>query len=144
MPLDVQDSLVQVAATGAGPYATIMDVTNWDGNHGTEDIARRRVFGQASAYVRLGDETDTYNLSGLLSLTDTNGQNVLRTARDNRTTVFLRVLPSGNVEDELGYTQECYVTEYTDSGDAEGDYVECSFSLEGAAPATSYTVPAPP
>lgn len=141
--MDVADSIVQVSATSEGTYATIAELTAWDGTHGTEDIARRRVFGNTNAHVRLGEDTDTYSLSGLLDLSDTNGQNILRTARDNRTTVFLRVLPMGNTAADKGYTQECYVTEYTDSGDADGDYVECSFSLEGASAAVPYTVPGP-
>ena len=143
MPIDVQNSLVQVAAASEGPFATISDLDSWTGTHGSEDITRRRVFGAGDPHVRLGEDTDSYSLSGLLDLSDTNGQNILRTARDNRTTVFLRVLPEGNVEGDLGYTQECYVTEYEDSGTADGDYVECSFTLEGAAAKTSYTVPAP-
>jgi hypothetical protein len=136
---DVQDSVVQVSADGT-TWATISDITTWDADHGTEGITRRRVFGAAQPHVRLGEDTDTYEISGLLNLADTNGQNALRSARDNRTTIFLRVLPEG----ALGYSQECYVTAYGDSGDADGgDYVECSFSLEGAGAKTPVTIPAP-
>lgn len=139
---DVTDSVVQVATSLAGTYATIADLTSWDGAHSTENVERRKVFGQAYPYTRIGDESDTYNLSGLLNLGDTAGQNILRTARDNRTSVWLRVLPEGLVAGDKGYTQECRVAEYTDAGDAEGDYVECSFSLEGVDTKVPYTVPA--
>lgn len=142
MPLDVSNVLVQVGAAEAGPYSTIEDVQSYSGTHGTEDATRTRVFGKVNPYVRAGDDTDTYDLSGLLNLTDTNGQNVLRDARDNRNTVWLRVMPTGDAVGEAGYVQECNVTEYTDSGDADGDYVEASFSLEGAGPKQNVTVAA--
>lgn len=141
-PIDVSNSLVQVAAVEAGPFATIEDVTSWDGSHGTDAPTRTRVFGKPTPYVRAGDDTDTYDLSGLLNLDDTNGQNILRDARDNRTTVFLRVMPDGEAIGKKGYLQECNVTEYTDAGDADAEYVECSFSLEGAGPKVDVVVAA--
>lgn len=139
---DVTNSRVFICTTVNGTYTEVNDITSWDGTHSTEDVQRRKVFGNPYPYVRLGDEADTYSLSGLLNLADTNGQNILRTARDNRTSVFLRVLPEGNDVGDLGYTQECRVSEYTDSGDVEGDYVECSFALEGVDTKVPYTVPA--
>lgn len=138
--VDVQDSLVQISATGSS-YATIADLTSWNGTHGEESQSKVRVFGRANPYVRAGDDTDEYSLSGLYNLADTNGQNILRTAKDNRTTVFLRVLPEGATSGDQGYTQECNVTEYTDAGDAGGEYVEVSFALSGVGTRTPYTVP---
>jgi hypothetical protein len=146
--IDVTNSIVQVAAESAGPYATISDVRSWDGTHGEESETRVRVFGRADPYVRAGDDTDEYSLSGLYNPDDTNGQNVLRDAKDNRTTVFLRVIPDGfdpETEDlapgATGYTQECRVSEYGESGDADGDFVECDFAARGVGTRTPYTVP---
>jgi hypothetical protein len=140
--------VVQVAAESAGPYATIADLQSWEGTHGEENESRTRVFGRADAYVRAGEDTDEYPLSGLYNPADTSGQNVLRDAKDNRTTVFLRVIPDGFdpeteelVPGATGYTQECRVSEYTDSGDAGGEYVECSFTARGVGTRTAYTVP---
>lgn len=127
--VDVQDSIVEVGATSGGTFATIEDMTSWEGTHGEENETRTRVFGRANPYVRGGDDTDEYRLSGLYNTADTDGQNVIRSAKDNRTTVFLRVRPAGSVL--LSYQQECRVTQYTDSGDAGGDYVQCSFALRG-------------
>jgi hypothetical protein len=148
MIVDVQNSVVQVAATAEGPYATIADIRTWQGTHGEESETRTRVLGRANAYVRGGDDTDEYALGGLYNLDDTNGQNVLRDAKDNRTTVFLRVIPDGfDPETEAlvpggrGYTQECRVSEYSDSGDADGEYVEVDFSARGVGTRTPYTVP---
>lgn len=133
-PIDLQDTVVKVAAPGATPvFATIANVRGYNATHGTEGEARVRVFGQASPYVRAGTLTDSYSLNGLYDPADTGGQNVLRTARDNGTTVLLQVLPNGTA----GYQQECRVTEYTDSGDADGEYVEASFDLEAVGARTT-------
>lgn len=136
-PIDVQDSVIQIytPAVGATPesYATIQNVQGWNGTHGTEGGARTRVFGRAQPYVRAGEIVDTYSLSGLYDPADTGGQNVLRSARDNGTTIILVVKPNGTT----GYRQECRVTEYTDSGDADGEYVEASFDLEAVGPRTN-------
>lgn len=139
--VDVQDSLIQVSATAPGPYATIADLQSWDGTHGEDSETRTRVFGRADPYIRAGDDTDEYSLSGLYNLADTNGQNVLRDGKDNRTTVFLRVLPEGATTGDKGYTQECRMSEYTDSGTSDGEFVECSFTLRGVGTRTAYTVP---
>ncbi|MDB4952084.1 MAG: hypothetical protein JWM27_4733 [Gemmatimonadetes bacterium] len=139
--VDVQDSVVQVSATSGGTYATIVDLRSWDGTHGEESEARIRVFGNPDPIIRAGDDTDEYKLSGLYDVADTGGQNVIRTAKDARTTVYLRVLPGGTAIGAKGYTQECRVSEYTDSGAADGDFVECSFALRGVGARVAYTVP---
>lgn len=134
-PIDVQDAVIKVSAPppAVASFAVIANVSGWAGTHGTEGEARVRVFGRATPYVRAGDVVDTYSLSGLYDPADTNGQNILRTARDNGTTVLLQVLPNGTA----GYQQECRVTEYTDEGDADGEYVECSFELEAVGARTA-------
>lgn len=124
-PIDLQDTIIQVSADDA-TYANIANATGYSATHGTDGETRIRVFGAANPYVRAGELVDSYSIDGLYDPADTNGQNILRTARDNGTTVFLKVLPDG----ADGYKQECRVLEYTDNGEAEGDYVECSFSLE--------------
>lgn len=139
-PIDVSGVLVQIATAEAGPYATIQDVQSYGATHGTEDAARVRVFGKATPYLRAGDDVDDYDLSGLYNPDDTGGQNILRTARDNRTTVWLRIMPTGDTSGDKGYKQQCNVTEYSDSGDADGDYVECSFTLEGVGPKIAVTI----
>lgn len=127
-PIDLQDTVVKVSAPppAVASFATIANVRGYAATHGTEGEARVRVFAQAAPYVRAGTLVDSYDISGLYDPADTNGQNLLRTARDNGTTVLLQFLPNG----VAGYQQECRITEYTDSGDADGDYVECSFTAE--------------
>lgn len=137
MPISLQDSIVKIAAPAVAPatptFAQIADTTGYSATHGSEGVTRTRVFGLATPYLLAGDLTDSYDIKGLYNPGDTGGQNVLRAARDNRTAVLLQILPDG----VAGYQQECRVTEYTDSGDADGDYVECSFTLESSGPRTT-------
>lgn len=135
--IDVQDSVIQIYTPAAGTVpassATILDVTSYDATHGTEGETRTRVFGRADPYVRAGENTDEYSLSGLYNPADTGGQNVLRNSRDNKTTFYLQVLPDG----VAGYRQLVRCTSYSDNGDADGEYVECSFDLVAVGPRTA-------
>ena len=136
---DVTDFGVFVAAAAIGPFARIADVVSAEATHGSEDVTRTRVFGRADPYVRTGDDTDEYSMDGLYNPDDTGGQNVLRTAKDANTTVFIAIVDDDTPAAEEGYIQECRVTEYTESADADGEYVECSFSLEGVGARTPIT-----
>lgn len=148
MIVDVTDFEVQVAASAAGPFALIDDLTSGSATHGTEGSARTRVFGRTTPYIRAGDDTDEYSLDGLYNPADTDGQNVLRDAKNNKTTVVIAVLHDATSGAEKGYTQECRVTEYGESADSDGEYVECSFTLEAVGeradvPNTGLPVPGP-
>lgn len=135
---DVSDAQVWVSATGgAGTYALIEDLTSFDATHGSESETRTRVFGAANPYIRQGDDTDEYSLGGLYNPNDTDGQNILRTAHDNGTTVFIAILYDATGGAEQGYTQECRVTEYGESGEADGEYIECTFSAVGVGDRTT-------
>lgn len=137
--LDVSEVILQVGPVG-GPYATIEDLQSYEATHGQEGDARVRVFGQASPYVRAGDLIDSYSFDGLYNPDDTEGQNVLRASRDNGTTMEIRVLPEGADVGDVGYKQECRCTEYTDSAEADGDFVACSFTLEAVGVRNSVTL----
>lgn len=132
MIIDVSDFEVHVASSANGPFARIEDLTSHEGTHGSEDSTRTRVFGKTDPYVRAGENTDEYSLDGLYNPEDTNGQNVLRDSRDNRTTIYLAVVTDPTPGAEKGYIQPVICTEYSESGDADGEYLECSFSLESA------------
>jgi hypothetical protein len=138
--IDVQDSLLRVSTDGV-TFTTIVDMEEWTGTHGEESEDRRRVFGNPDPIIRAGDDTDEYSLSGLLDLADTNGQNILRTAKDNRTNIYLRVLPEGATSGDKGYTQQCRVSQFEDRGSAGGTWVECAFTLRGVGTRTAYVVP---
>lgn len=135
--VDVSTYLVQVGATALGSFANIADMSSSEATHGEESETRTYVFGQTNPYVRGGADTDEYRISGLYNIADTNGQNVLRTAKDADTTIFLRVRPQGLTGQS--YQQECRVTQYTDSAEAgpTGNYVQVSFSLRGVGTRTN-------
>jgi hypothetical protein len=130
---DVTDYGIYVSEDGpaTGLFYRIMDATSAEATHGSEDVTRTRVFGNPNAYIRAGDDTDEYSIDGLYNPDDTNGQNILRAAHDNNTTVFLAFAHDDTPGAEKGYVQECRITEYSESADADGEYVECSFSAEG-------------
>jgi hypothetical protein len=117
------------ALFGAGPFALIENMTSWEGTHGEENSTTTYVFGREAPIERAGRDTDEYRLSGLYDIADTDGQNVLRDSKDNRTWFNLRVYPGGT--GAKAYQQPCRTTQYTDSGDAGGDYVQCSFAAKG-------------
>lgn len=127
---DVSGAAVYISPNnGAGTYTRIEDMTSWDGTHGSEGSTRTRVFGKADPYVRAGDNTDEYSLEGLYNPEDTNGQNILRDAKDAGSDIYIAILDDETAE--TGYTQKIKVTEYTDSGAADGEYIQCTFSAEG-------------
>lgn len=129
--VDVSDARVYVSETGSGDWAPIQDATNWNATHGGADVRETFVFDKSSPHVRTGDNTDEYSVQGLYNPGDTNGQNILRTARDNKTTVFIAILHDNTSGAEEGYYQEIRVTQYSDSGDRAGDFVEAGFEGRG-------------
>lgn len=141
-PSDVSAVVLQVSSDDI-TYATIADLTQYSGEHGQDNEQSVRVFGQSSPYIRQGDNVDTYSFSGLYNIADTNGQNVLRTSRDNKTAIYIQVWPEGNATDsgKKGYKQQVKVTSYTDEADADGDYVRCSFEMTASGDKTEVTAP---
>lgn len=132
MIVDVSDFEVHIAAAAIGPFAAIEDITSHEGTHGSEDATRTRVFHKADPYIRAGDKTDEYSMDGLYNPDDTGGQNLLRDSRDNDTIIYLAVVTDPTPGAEEGYIQPVLCTEYSESADADGEYVECSFTLEQA------------
>jgi hypothetical protein len=134
-PIDVTNVELWISANnGAGTYTMINDLRSYDATHGSEGDARTRVFGKTDPYVRVGDDTDEYSFEGLYNPTDTNGQNILRNSKDTGSLVYIAVLHVPTVGAEEGYTQQVQVTEYAESADSDGEYVECSFSMTATGP----------
>lgn len=123
--IDVDDIQVSVSSNVVTPsFSDISDITNYEATHGSEEPSEVRVFHQAEPHVRGGGKTDEYSMDGLLNLSDTNGQNVLRDAYESGDPILLRILPDGT----NGWYQPVIVTEYSDSGEADGDFVRVSFA----------------
>lgn len=137
-PYDPEGARVRVSTTTNGTYTDIGYVRTASATHGSEGLTRTKYLG--GTLYKAGDLTDTYSVAFLLNLSDTNGQNIIRAAHDNGTTVFLQVLPEGTGSGALGYKQEVRVTEFTDSIDVDGEYVEGGFSAESVGTRTDITL----
>jgi hypothetical protein len=114
---------------GYGPFAEVEDLTSWGGTHGEDNPTTTYVFGRDEPHEKAGRDTDEYRLAGLYNITDTDGQNVIRDSKDNRTWFVLRIYPGGS--SAKGYQQPVRTTQYEDTGEAGGDYVQCSFACKG-------------
>jgi hypothetical protein len=137
---DVSNVRLFISATGgAGTFTEIEDIQSYDATHGSEGETRTRVFGKTDPYIRQGDDTDEYSLSGLFNPDDADGQNLLRAAKDGGTTIHCIFLHDPAPAAEKGYRQECRVTEYTDSADAGDEFIEAEFSLIGVGARTNIT-----
>lgn len=127
--VDVSGHRFLVAADAISLFSQIEDMVSAEATHGEDTETRTYVLGGGNPYVRGGEDTDEYRVSGLYNLTDAEGQNILRNAKDTEDTVVVRVMPAGL--GEQGYQQECRVTQYSESAEsgAPGNYVRCSFAL---------------
>lgn len=127
--VDVNGHRFLIAEDAISLYTQIEDLVSAEGTHGEESETRTYVLGGVNPYVRGTADTDEYRLYGLYNVDDTTGQNLLRIAKDNDDAVFIRVMPEGT--GEAGYQQQCRVTQYSESAeaDAPGNYVRCAFSL---------------
>ena len=129
-PYNTVDTLVQVATVEAGPYTDVGYTRSFDLTEGSEGETVLRWFG--------GDETraGAPTLSGSLNiwwdLEDTDGQNVIRTAKRAGSLVWLRFLLEGDTPGGPFESFEASITEVSRSGDVEGDAVEGSFSFSGS------------
>ena len=85
---------------------------------------------KTTAYVIPGTRESTWTVSGFLSVGDT-GQDHLRTAEEDNTTVFIKVLPDGT----NGFVQEVNVGTTTHEAAPEG-LQGVSFDFGAAAEAT--------
>lgn len=133
MPHDAEVTLIKIGTAQAGPFVTVSDLNAHDWTHGREGVTRTRVYGKADAYVKGGAKTNTYTFSGLLDLTDTDGQNVLEDAYEDDDYVWAQLLhaPDAATGERTGILAQVKVTEYSGDGSADGEYVGVSFSLEG-------------
>lgn len=136
-PIDVSQVRIMYGASATGPWATIADGRTWEGTHGSEGETTIPVFG-AAAYVRQGNNTWAGSFSALFRPDDAS-QQALRTAHDGRTSVFILFVHDPTNGSEKGYLQQCKVTEFSESADAGGDYVEASFTLVGEGARVPFT-----
>jgi predicted secreted protein len=134
-PINATEVVIKVGATDTGPFASIANLTGYTATHSREAETRTRVFAREDAYVKQGDKETSYDLNGLYDTADTEGQNVLRDAYEDETEIYLQVLHDG----ANGYQQAVQISEYSDSGEADGEYVEVSFTAISAGAKTDVT-----
>lgn len=126
---NVADVRVRVATTEAGPYTEVGFVRSIDFERGREGDTTIRWFG--GDQVRPGGKT----LSGTLPIfysEDPTGQDILVTAYNTDTHVYLQFCPAGAENGAKVQQFETIISSVSTSADAEGDAVEGSFSFSGS------------
>jgi hypothetical protein len=108
------DFVIQAGTTAVGATAPVNDLNSYRKTN-TRNNQTFAVFMKTTAYVIPGTRESTWTVSGFLSVGDT-GQDHLRTAEEDNTTVFIRVLPDGT----NGFTQEVTVGTTTHEAAPEG------------------------
>ena len=122
------DFFLSVATTLGGIYDPVSDLNAFN-KSSSRTIAQFPVFMRAVSYGIPAPREETFTASGYLSVADT-GQNTLRTAEINNTTVFLKVLYDGT----NGFTQEVRVGSKSFSVAPDGlQEVTFEFASVGAA-----------
>jgi hypothetical protein len=104
-------------------------VVSANSNEGQEDRTKRRYLG--GVVTRPGDNTWGGDLTVLFDSGDTTGQEVLKTAKRNGTTVFLQFCPEGTTTGMKCEQGEVNITAHNLPLDASTQIVERSFSFEG-------------
>lgn len=132
--ISVRDAEVHISTSENSGYECIEDATTYSSDEGAEDDEETFVFCSSVPYTAEGSDTNSLSITGLLNL-DGTGQNALRSARRNNTTIWLRVLHDG----ERGYQQEFRVARYSESADANGRFVEFSADFRAVGPMSALT-----
>lgn len=128
-PFDPVNSRVRVSTTVGGTYTSIGKVISANMNEGQESRTKTRYFG--GTVVRPGDSTLGGDLTVLFDSGDTAGQEVLKTAKRNGTSVFLQFCPEGTATGAKVEQFEANITAHNLPLDASAEIVQRSFSFEG-------------
>lgn len=136
-PYDSSAARVRVSTTSGGTYTLVGYVRNADLDKGSEGEATLRWFGGEA--VRPGDRTLGGTINVWWDNDDTAGQEILRTAWNNGTSVFLQYAPRGVAAGAKVEQFEAIITAAPHSFDSEGEAVEGSFSFRGV-PGTLTTI----
>lgn len=130
-PFDPVNARVRVSTTEGGTYTSLGKVRSADYNEGTEGGSTLKYLGGQAK--KAGDPTVSATLNMWWDNTDTTGQEVLKTAKRNGTTVFLQFCPEGTGTGDKVEQVGGLITELSIRLDAEGEAVEGSFTFDGDA-----------
>lgn len=128
-PFDPVNSRVRVSTTVGGTYTSIGKVTAANSNEGQESRTKTRYLG--GTVTRPGDNTWGGDITVLFDSGDTTGQEVLKTAKRNGTTVFLQFCPEGTGTGAKAEQGEVNITAHNLPLDASTEIISRSFSFEG-------------
>lgn len=128
-PFDPVNARVRVSTTVGGTYASIGKVTAANMNEGQEGRTKTKYLG--GQVVRPGDSTLGGDITVLFDSGDTTGQEILKTAKRNGTSVFLQFCPDGTGTGAKVEQFEANVTAHNLPLDATSEIISRSFSFEG-------------
>lgn len=120
---------VRVSTTSGGTYTNVGYTRSIEVAQGSEGDTTLRYFGGDATVP--GDKTLEGSVPVWWDDADTNGQEVLKTAYNGSTAVWLQFCPKGTTAGLKAIQFEAYITEIRTSSDIEGDAVEATFSYRG-------------
>ena len=128
-PYDPVNARVRVSATLAGTYTVVGKVRTANLTEGRDNRTKTKYLG--GQVVRPGDNTLTGSVGYLFDDGDTTGQNLVRTAKRNGTTLFVQICPAGTGTGAKVLQFEADITELTIDVNADNELVEGGFNFEG-------------
>lgn len=128
-PFDPVNSRLRVCLTVNGTYVNVGRVLSANSNEGQEGRTKTRYLG--GTVTRPGDNTWGGDITLLFDSGDTTGQEVLKTAKRNGTSVFLQFCPEGTTAGMKAEQGEANITAHNLPLDASAEIIQRSFSFEG-------------
>jgi len=134
-PFDPVNARLRVCTTLAGTYTLVGKVLSANSNEGQESRTKTRYLG--GTVTRPGDNTWGGDITVLFDSGDTTGQEIIKTAKRNGTTVFLQFCPEGTTTGAKAEQGEVNITALNLPLDASTEIIQRSFSFEGVDDAPS-------
>jgi hypothetical protein len=128
-PFDPINSRLRVSTTLAGTYTSVGRVRSASLNEGRENQTKIKYLG--GQIVRPGDNTLAGSITVVFDSTDTTGQEILKTAKRNSSTVFLQFCPAGTTAGEKAEQFEANITSHNFDLNADNEAIERTFDFEG-------------
>jgi len=128
-PFDPVNARLRVCLTVNGTYVNVGKVLSANSNEGQESRTKTRYLG--GTVTRPGDNTWGGDITVLFDSGDTTGQEVLKTAKRNGTTVFLQFCPEGTTAALKAEQGEVNITGLNLPLDASTEIIQRSFTFEG-------------
>jgi hypothetical protein len=126
-PKDPKLTRIRVSSTLAGTYTALSMARTFERTAGTEGGSTLRWFGGEAESA--GDPTDTGSVTVWWDPDDTTGQALMRSSRDNQTTVFIQYAPQGTATGAKVRQMEILVTQYVEGADIDADAIEESYEF---------------